>query len=126
MLLLAVSDDRSQVALGRLISSLGGLERLGGDARGDLARLGSSHPICDGEHRCAGEEGVLVCGALAARVGSEGLLDDAQHHSPPGICSSKRSSVSPMRITSRSEISASPSSVAPLRTVPLVEFRSST
>ena len=90
--------------------------RLGGDPRGNLARLGASHAVGDREQRRAGEVGVLVRGPLAPGVRPEGLLADAQRHQcSPGSWSSKRNSVSPILIWSRSESSASPWSLPPFR-----------
>ena len=45
------------------------LEGLDGDARGDLAGLGATHPVGDHEQRRAGERAVLVVAALAAGIG---------------------------------------------------------
>ncbi len=121
--------DPAQERLCRLGSgALGLLERLGGDARRDLAGLGAAHPVGHDEQRGAGEVGVLVRRPLASGVRAEGLLAHADHQPPPapGTSSSKRNSVSPILTESRSCSSASPRSCEPLRNVPLVEFMSST
>ena len=72
--------------------------------RGDLARLGAAHAVGDREQRRAGEVGVLVGGPLAARVGTgrpaRRRAAIIGRHS--GTSSSKRNSVSPIRISSRS------------------------
>ena len=71
------------------------LERLGRDPRGDLAGLRAAHPVGDGEQRRARVVGVLVGVPLAPGVGLVCLLGDPQHQD-----TSKRNSVSPIRITS--------------------------
>src|SRR4029077_12344010 len=115
--------DLLELALGRLLVAdpAAALEGTRGDSRGDLAGLRAAHPVGDGEQRCAREVGVLVRVALSAGVCLVGLVGDYQHQE-----TSKRNSVSPIRITSPGRISASPCSSCELRSVPLVEFRSST
>ena len=53
------------------------LEGLDRGHRGDLAGLGSAHPVRDHEQRRAGQERVLVGLALATGIGSLGMLRDA-------------------------------------------------
>jgi hypothetical protein len=110
-------DDPAQEGFGRLVRlALRRLEQLGGGLRRDLAGLGAAHPVGDREQRRTRVVGVLVRGPLAAGIGPEGLLADSERHQcSPGIWSSKRNSVSPILIWSRSESSASPWSLPPLR-----------
>ena len=73
-------------------------------------------PSATANNGALGEVRVLVRGPLAAGVGTERQLADAQRHQPPpGSSSSKRNSVSPILISSRSESSASPRSRPPFR-----------
>ena len=67
---LALSAIARRKASGGSLAALRGLERLGRDPRGDLARLGAAHAVGDREQRRAGEVGVLVRGPLAARCRS--------------------------------------------------------
>ena len=97
------------------------LEGAGGDPGGHLAGLRAAHPVGDREDRRPREVGVLVRVALAAGVGLVSLLGDDQHQE-----TSKRNSVSPIRIPSPGLSSASPCSSREFSRVPLVEFRSST
>src|SRR4051812_42943409 len=97
------------------------LEGAGGDPRRDLARLRASHPVGDREQRRLGVVGVLVGLPLAPGVGLVCLLGDDQHQD-----TSKRNSVSPIRIMSPGVSSASPCRSRELRSVPLVELMSST
>ena len=75
--------SRAGSASGDSPVALGGLERLGGDPRGDLAGLRAAHPVGDREQRRAGVVGVLVRRPLAPGVGPERLLCDPQRHQPP-------------------------------------------
>ena len=115
--------DLLELALGGASGrSISALEGAGRDPRGDLAGLRAAHPVGDGEQRRAGEVGVLVRVALPAGVGLVRLLGDCVSIRT----TSKRNSVSPIRITSPGVSSASPWSSRELSRVPLVEFMSST
>ena len=111
-----------ELALGRPLSThlSALLECARGDSGSHLAGLRPTHAVGDGEERRAGEVGVLVRVALAAGVGLVSFFGDDQHQE-----TSKRNSVSPIRITSPGVSSASPCSSRELRSVPLVEFMSS-
>src|SRR5262249_39569161 len=91
------------------------------DPRGHLSSLCPAHPVGHGEDRSACEVGVLVGVALAPGVRLVCLLDHPQHHD-----TSKRNSVSPMRMLSPGLSSASPCSSRALSRVRLVEFMPST
>ena len=106
---------------GGVVVARAALEGAGGDPGGDLAGLRAAHAVGHGEQRRPGEVGVLVGVPLAPGVGLVCLLGDVQHQD-----TSKRNSVSPIRITSPGVSSASPCSSRELRSVPLVEFMSST
>jgi hypothetical protein len=71
--------DRPQPRLGRLVAALRGLERLGGDARRDLAGLSAAHPVGDRKQRRTRDEGVLVGRPLAPGVGAVSRLGDPKH-----------------------------------------------
>ena len=44
----------------------------GGQPGGDLAGLGTAHPVGDGEERRLDDEGILVPSPLAAGIGESG------------------------------------------------------
>jgi hypothetical protein len=71
--------NRAQPGLGRLVAALCGLERVGRDARCDLARLCPAHAVSDREQGRAGDEGVLVGCPLAPRIGAVGGLRYPKH-----------------------------------------------
>ncbi len=113
--------DLLELALrGCLVVARAALEGAGGDSGGHLSGLGSAHAVGHGEQRRLGVVGVLVGVPLAPGIGLVCLLGDDQHQD-----TSKRSSVSPIRITSPGVSSASPCSSRELRSVPLVESMSS-
>src|SRR5262249_20825874 len=88
-----------------------------GQPRGDLARLGAAHPVCDREQRRLDDICVLVTPPLAS-----GIRDptDATDH-----CSYLRS-VSSTRTTSPCVSRRGRSRRAPFRNVPFVDPRSCT
>src|SRR5262249_24621564 len=97
------------------------LEGAGRDPRGNLTGLGAAHAVGDGEQRRAGGVGGLVRVALPAGVCLVSFFGDGEHQE-----TSKRNSVSPIRITSPWVSSASPCNSRELSRVPFVELRSST
>src|SRR5262249_53344661 len=107
--------------LGGLLADRALLEGARRDPRGPLSSLCPAPPVGPGEDRSACEVGVLVGVALAPGVRLVFLLGPPQHHR-----TSKRNSVSPMRMLSPGLSSASPCSSRELSSVPLVEFMSST
>src|ERR671924_317891 len=83
--------------------------------------LRPAHPVGHGEERRPGEVRILVGLPLPPGIGLVCLFRDFQHQD-----TSKRNSVSPIRITSPGSSPASPCSSRELRSVPFVEFMSST
>ena len=77
--LVRLAHARLEPLLGGAVVRQAGGERLGREARGDLAGLRAAHPVGDDEQRRAHEEAVLVRSPLAAGVGLLEVLGDAQH-----------------------------------------------
>ena len=75
-------DRRPQECLRAPVGEVA-VEGVGRGPRGDLARLGATHPVGDDEDRGPDEERVLVGAPLAAGVGSERLVVDPEHYGHP-------------------------------------------